>query len=207
MVEPTFYVVSITAEGPSNLGHEKRNAQFVVPGTGEADAIGQMRMWIMMALGHQGPVLMRHVEITARYCEGELNKAMFLENFNPNDWLRFIPEDKGPKAHCQNCGEQLTLPRNYHEDIPVECPSCRTLFRPVMITEEMDITFERVIPSEISQLTHLKPIEQPGALPRTPEGFINNCALAVGAEEYACQMCTGTCPDRANPNIAHRLRI
>ena len=29
-----------------------------------------------------------------------------------------------------------------------------------------------------------------------PDGNINNCALANGAEEKSCQMCKGTCPDR-----------
>jgi len=33
-------------------------------------------------------------------------------------------------------------------------------------------------------------------LPRTPEGTINNCALANGADEEFCQMCVGGCPDR-----------
>jgi len=33
-------------------------------------------------------------------------------------------------------------------------------------------------------------------LPRTPEGTINNCALANGADEELCQMCVGGCPDR-----------
>lgn len=31
---------------------------------------------------------------------------------------------------------------------------------------------------------------------RTPDGHINNCALANDAEEKSCQICGGTCPDR-----------
>lgn len=31
---------------------------------------------------------------------------------------------------------------------------------------------------------------------RTPEGHINNCALANGAPENECQICCGKCPDR-----------
>ena len=34
------------------------------------------------------------------------------------------------------------------------------------------------------------------ALERTPEGFINNCALVNGDEEHECQVCLGDCPDR-----------
>ena len=32
-------------------------------------------------------------------------------------------------------------------------------------------------------------------LVRTPDGHINNCALAVGDVESNCQMCRGRCPD------------
>lgn len=32
---------------------------------------------------------------------------------------------------------------------------------------------------------------------RTPAGTINNCSLANGEEEATCQICKGTCPDRA----------
>lgn len=32
---------------------------------------------------------------------------------------------------------------------------------------------------------------------RTPEGRINNCALAFGKPEDTCQVCRGRCPDRA----------
>jgi hypothetical protein len=38
--------------------------------------------------------------------------------------------------------------------------------------------------------------EEPEELERTPEGDINNCALANFVEESECQMCLGTCPDR-----------
>ena len=31
---------------------------------------------------------------------------------------------------------------------------------------------------------------------RTPDGFINNCALANSDEEKNCLMCRGACPDR-----------
>lgn len=31
---------------------------------------------------------------------------------------------------------------------------------------------------------------------RTPEGTINNCALAWGEDESTCQVCEGHCPDR-----------
>lgn len=31
---------------------------------------------------------------------------------------------------------------------------------------------------------------------RTPDGDINNCALANGDDEHACQVCNGRCPDR-----------
>lgn len=34
-------------------------------------------------------------------------------------------------------------------------------------------------------------------LSRTPDGFINNCALANSDEEKNCQMCAGQCPDRS----------
>jgi hypothetical protein len=34
-------------------------------------------------------------------------------------------------------------------------------------------------------------------LERTPDGHINNCALANHDEERNCQMCPGACPDRA----------
>ncbi len=33
-------------------------------------------------------------------------------------------------------------------------------------------------------------------LERTPDGDINNCALANFCEESECQVCHGTCPDR-----------
>lgn len=33
-------------------------------------------------------------------------------------------------------------------------------------------------------------------LPRTSDGFINNCALANDDHEENCQMCGGRCPDR-----------
>lgn len=33
-------------------------------------------------------------------------------------------------------------------------------------------------------------------LQRTPEGHINNCAVANGAVESSCQVCGGRCPDR-----------
>jgi hypothetical protein len=36
----------------------------------------------------------------------------------------------------------------------------------------------------------------PEGLPRSPDGTINNCALANGDEESNCQMCGGECPDR-----------
>lgn len=39
-------------------------------------------------------------------------------------------------------------------------------------------------------------------LPRTPEGRINNCALANGDEERNCQACGGRCPD-VNPHPVH----
>jgi hypothetical protein len=32
---------------------------------------------------------------------------------------------------------------------------------------------------------------------RTPDGHINNCALANGDEEKNCQICSGRCPDRS----------
>lgn len=32
-------------------------------------------------------------------------------------------------------------------------------------------------------------------LPRAPDGYINNCALANGHEESECQMCQNACPD------------
>lgn len=35
------------------------------------------------------------------------------------------------------------------------------------------------------------------SLPRTPEGHINNCSLAFREPEADCQICRGTCPDRA----------
>lgn len=35
-------------------------------------------------------------------------------------------------------------------------------------------------------------------LPRTPEGRINNCSLNNGETEADCQVCLGTCPDRAH---------
>lgn len=35
------------------------------------------------------------------------------------------------------------------------------------------------------------------AVERTPEGHINNCALVVGEPAKDCQMCQGSCPDRA----------
>lgn len=31
----------------------------------------------------------------------------------------------------------------------------------------------------------------------TPEGYVNNCALRNGADEEECQVCAGTCPDKA----------
>lgn len=37
-------------------------------------------------------------------------------------------------------------------------------------------------------------------LPRTPEGDINNCAIANGESESTCQMCRASCPDRARFN-------
>lgn len=33
--------------------------------------------------------------------------------------------------------------------------------------------------------------------PRTPDGHINNCALACGYPQKECQMCKGECPDVA----------
>lgn len=33
-------------------------------------------------------------------------------------------------------------------------------------------------------------------LPRTPEGHINNCALANSDKESNCQICAGQCPDK-----------
>ena len=35
------------------------------------------------------------------------------------------------------------------------------------------------------------------ALPRLPDGSINNCALANGDDEVNCQMCQNSCPDHA----------
>ncbi len=35
------------------------------------------------------------------------------------------------------------------------------------------------------------------SLERTPDGHINNCALANGDSEENCQMCDGQCPDRS----------
>lgn len=37
---------------------------------------------------------------------------------------------------------------------------------------------------------------RPGLLERTPDGHINNCALANLDEEKNCQVCNGQCPDR-----------
>lgn len=41
--------------------------------------------------------------------------------------------------------------------------------------------------------------KQMGPLPRNPDGHINNCALALDLSEgeTGCQICLGTCPDRA----------
>ena len=97
MVKPRFYRVTISAERMGNLGHSKRDRFFLVPGINEADAVAQVRTWIMLALGHQGPVLMRHVILDARYCEPTFVELQHqgLEKFNPNDWLRFIPDEVG----------------------------------------------------------------------------------------------------------------
>lgn len=38
---------------------------------------------------------------------------------------------------------------------------------------------------------------------RTPEGDINNCALANGAPESECQMCQKECPDRSRFGLRH----
>ena len=42
-------------------------------------------------------------------------------------------------------------------------------------------------------------------LPRTPDGDINNCALANGVEEKDCQMCQERCPDRERFKAAPSL--
>jgi hypothetical protein len=36
-----------------------------------------------------------------------------------------------------------------------------------------------------------------GGYERTPDGHINNCALANGDDEKNCQICNGKCPDKA----------
>lgn len=38
---------------------------------------------------------------------------------------------------------------------------------------------------------------QSGDYERTPDGHINNCALANGEAEDDCQICGGSCPDGA----------
>jgi hypothetical protein len=49
-------------------------------------------------------------------------------------------------------------------------------------------------------------------LERTSEGDINNCALANRVDEHDCQVCTGTCPDRARfglggePNVRPEIQ-
>jgi hypothetical protein len=40
---------------------------------------------------------------------------------------------------------------------------------------------------------------------RTPDGHINNCALANGEEEKDCQICEGACPDRTKYAGARKL--
>lgn len=36
----------------------------------------------------------------------------------------------------------------------------------------------------------------PPTMVRTPDGAINNCAIAAGYDERECQVCGGACPDR-----------
>jgi hypothetical protein len=50
--------------------------------------------------------------------------------------------------------------------------------------------------------------EMGGGFERTPDGHINNCALANGELESACQICKGTCPDRGKyPKENFMLRL
>ena len=52
-------------------------------------------------------------------------------------------------------------------------------------------------------LTAKKEVE-PVALPRCPDGTIDNCALNFGEPESACQMCGGRCPDAVGEGEARR---
>jgi hypothetical protein len=45
--------------------------------------------------------------------------------------------------------------------------------------------------------SHAAVVLDVSASPRTPDGQINNCALANSDEEKNCQVCAGQCPDRS----------
>jgi hypothetical protein len=54
---------------------------------------------------------------------------------------------------------------------------------------------EQLAPSKKLLERELQELED-NKYPRTPQGTINNCALANGDAEVNCQVCRGSCPDR-----------
>ena len=72
---------------------------------------------------------------------------------------------------------------------------------PYVIAVDMcdkDASFEGVDAEQLLPfIDNWKMRNKPEGLPRTPDGWINNCSLYHGDPEETCQICGGDCPDRA----------
>jgi hypothetical protein len=54
---------------------------------------------------------------------------------------------------------------------------------------------EEAYMSAVDAVTIIRALLKSTSLERTPNGHINNCAIANGSPQSECQMCAGDCPD------------
>jgi hypothetical protein len=101
------------------------------------------------------------------------------------DWRELLPDKKALAAAI----EEDAMPDEPTKEMAAEVLR-RHGYDKLADVVEADVVVEQDVPNRLK----IKPLDARWA--RTPEGHINNCNLANGADEEDCQICDGRCPDR-----------